>query len=170
MNKYSSKFCWKRATEKEVKFHIRLVIDSNCIDTGECILWNGYKDKDGYGRMKYFDRFVHATRCVWFVNSGEFPEQHVICHKCDNPSCVNFDHLFSGTTQENTIDAFTKGRRIGRRGEKSNFCKLNEKEVIDIKKLLKLRVPQSKIGEKYGVSRGAICDIARNRNWKHVKD
>jgi len=169
MNKFSSKFCWKRATQEEIKNHIKIVIESNVSWKNGCLEWIGYVDKDGYGRMKYFKKFVHSTRLIWFIEKDEYPEGKVICHTCDNPSCLNIDHLFLGTVKDNTKDAFDKGRRIGRRGKKSNFAKLTIEEVIKIKIMLKEKIPQRTIGEIFGVSRGAICDISRNRNWKHVE-
>ena len=169
MNKYDPKFCWIKATKEEIKDHIKLIIDSNLKKTEWCWEWIGYKDKDGYGRMKFFKKFVHSTKMMWYLIYDAIPENVCVCHKCDNPSCMNPDHLFLGSVRENTLDAFGKGRRQGRKGSENNFVKLKEDEVKEIKKMLKDKISQKKIGELFGVSRGAISDISINRNWKHVE-
>jgi hypothetical protein len=80
--------------------------------SGECHLWTGSKPK-GYGliQVKRDGKWSAeiASRVAWFLCTGEWPTLHVL-HRCDNPPCVRFDHLFLGTHAENVADMNTKGR------------------------------------------------------------
>ena len=77
--------------------------------TDSCWEWIGDKDKNGYGRFRLPMKSVRAHRHSWFLASGTEPSL-LICHKCDNPSCVRPDHLFEGTARDNTADMMAKGR------------------------------------------------------------
>ena len=85
----------------------------NVKKTSSCWLWTGYKEKDGYGRFRVGrGKRMRAHRFSWLYLRGDIPENKIICHKCDNPICVNPDHLFVGTHKENTTDMFNKGRWV----------------------------------------------------------
>lgn len=81
--------------------------------TESCWIWTGFKDK-GYGRMGWKTpkgyRSIPASRISYMLFRGEIPEGMFVCHKCDNPPCVNPDHLFLGSSKENTHDMVKKGR------------------------------------------------------------
>ena len=76
-----------------------------------CWEWFGANDKRGYGRFgdKPYS-IVLAHRYSYTLKHGEIPNGMHLCHKCDNPKCVNPDHLFLGTAKDNYDDCKNKGR------------------------------------------------------------
>jgi len=94
----------------------RLATLSDKITTGfiraesGCWEWTGYKDPLGYGRFRHNRRRLYAHRAAYEVLIGEIPEGLLVCHHCDNPSCINPEHLFLGTHKDNTQDCIEKGR------------------------------------------------------------
>lgn len=83
---------------------------------GHCWNWKGHKKK-GYGYFSFHQILYRAHRISYEIVYGEIPEGKLICHKCDNPACVNPHHLFLGTAKENTHDMIRKGRLKKNRGE-----------------------------------------------------
>lgn len=77
----------------------------------ECWNWVASKLKHGYGKISV-SRSVWklSHRISWEIAFGEIPDGLFVCHKCDNPSCVNPNHLFVGTAKQNTQDMISKGR------------------------------------------------------------
>lgn len=80
-------------------------------DTNGCINWNGIK-KNTAGYVEYDGKSIRSHRAAWMLKNGAIPNQLCVCHKCDNPSCVNIDHLFLGYHATNMRDMMEKGRHI----------------------------------------------------------
>ena len=81
------------------------------LNTG-CVLWSGYRNKGGYGVVRFKKTEDLAHRAAWKVrHSCELGRWDFICHKCDTPACLNIDHLFLGTPRMNTDDQVMKGRQ-----------------------------------------------------------
>ena len=130
--------------------------------------------KDGYGSIRVNQKDILAHRFSFqLFHNRLIGDKMCICHKCDNPSCVNPHHLFEGTVKDNMNDRDNKGRGNGGapKGERNGTSKLTEAEVkeIRIKYNKKAKITQQVLADEYGVSRRSIGDIINHKNWKHIK-
>jgi hypothetical protein len=78
-----------------------------------CWEWKNYCNKDGYGRVRYNGKKHLAHRVSYEIFKKPFNKSLLVCHTCDNPSCINPEHLFLGTHQDNVSDCKNKGRHKG---------------------------------------------------------
>lgn len=132
----------------------------------DCWEWVGSKLKSGYGKMRDTDQKTRpATHISWFLKTGEYPTLFM-CHKCDNPSCVNPGHLFEGTHTDNMRDAVKKKRTVS--GDKSHFAILKADQVVKIKQSLEKGCTLTSLGLEYGVHYSTIGKIKSGDNWKHI--
>lgn len=114
---------WKRHGDPSVvhtvKGSARLSDRSHKIDrTGDCWVWTGATDDDGYGIFRSGGSVFRAHRVSYEENVGPIPDGLGVLHHCDNPPCVRPDHLWTGTTAQNTEDKMRKGRWGGGRPRK----------------------------------------------------
>lgn len=138
-------------------------------ETHECWNWQGSKSSHGYGQVSCGRRYgspLGAHRVSWQVHFGEIPNKLFVLHKCDNPACVNPNHLFLGTCTDNAIDASQK-RRIPM-GEKHHASKLTSEDVLECRRLFKEGVSMRKLAKKYGVLSKTISDAIKGVTWSHV--
>ncbi len=127
----------------------------------ECWEWTGGKS-GGYGHLYNGEREEHAHRVMWRLTYGEIGDMFV-CHRCDNPGCVNPNHLFLGTQQQNMADASKKGRVT--RGEAMHSAKLTEDDIRDIRQAVSQGAKQNSIAKQYGVSTGNINLVVKRKRW-----
>ena len=166
--RYGKRFKWETATEDEKKLRALKVITRNCERRNGCLLWCK-PVRRGYAAMIYNGKLMAAHRVSWIIHKGPIPEGMWVLHSCDQPNCLEIQHLFLGTAKDNWDDMVKKGRRMFKPGEACNFAKLKEEQVIEIRKRMKRGENDTSLGYNFGVSAGAIADIRRGRNWKHVK-
>jgi hypothetical protein len=93
-----------------------------------CWEWIGHQDKDGYGRLRVNYEDLRAHRVSWELhNKKKIPPKLMVLHRCDNPSCINPDHLFIGTNTDNMQDAMAKGRGAPARLKSRTHCKFGHR-------------------------------------------
>lgn len=133
--------------------------------TDTCWIWKSYKNWQGYGRAKIGNSEFPAHRVSYELFNGNVPEDKFVLHSCDNPGCVNPNHLFLGTQDDNMKDMSSKDRSCF--GEKCASHKLTEEEVREIRDLYP-SISYSQLGIKYGVSTQNIAHIVKRRSWIRV--
>lgn len=154
--------------EEAIKEKLKSNIEIDSITN--CWKWRKCKDKDGYGFVRIGGgarKLYRAHRISYELFIGCIPAQRQVLHKCDNPSCINPEHLFLGTQQDNMTDCVTKGRRP--REEKHYKHVLDEDSVRTIRNLSALGLRPSDIGKQLGVNRGVVQMVVGGHNWKWVK-
>jgi len=125
-----------------------------------CWLWQGHISKLGYG--KFMGK--HAHRIAWELRNGPIPLGLDVCHHCDNPACVNPEHLFLGTASDNMKDCVSKGR-LDHRGKRNSNAKLTEALIREIRSTA---LTQRKLAAKFGVSEANIYYIQKGLTWGEV--
>lgn len=140
------------------------------VDNSGCWSFRGSKRK-GYGRVSDRGRSVVATRVVWeHVHQQPLPPGQVVMHTCDNPPCVNPQHLVAGTPKENAVDMISKGRFTPPRGIRNGSSKLKEPEVIAIRSQYDEGRKRSEIAEEFGVSLPLVYAIGARTRWRHLEE
>lgn len=131
-----------------------------------CWDWIASKGTFGHGKIFFRGRNIIASRASWILYRGEIPKGMCVCHKCDNPGCVNPEHLFLGTHAENMLDKTRKGRAPSGKAVKSS--KLTDDDVLEIRRLYKNGASCGEIQKKFNVHKGTIWRAATNQSWKHL--
>ena len=133
-----------------------------------CWLWMWGKNSKGYGYTGPMGKTRGAHRVSYELYKGEIPHGMLVCHKCDNPSCVNPEHLFVGTQSDNIMDASSKGRLFIMRGSSHPGSKLTEKDVIEMRRLRSSGVMGKDLAARFGVCLRLVWQIVHREKWAHV--
>jgi len=136
----------------------------------ECWIWHAHINASGYGRMMWEKKDLRlAHRISWELANGPIPDGLIVCHKCDNPPCVNPAHLFVGTHADNMADRDRKHRRAPPKGELNGRARLTEQQVRDIRANAVLcRLTHKELAEWLGVTRTIVSSIIARKTWQHV--
>lgn len=139
-----------------------------CPDTG-CFLWEGGLRR-GYGRIRVagVDDSVH--RILYSLFKGGIPKSLLLCHTCDTRNCVNIEHLFVGTHQDNMRDMMAKGRHHRPRGVLNPRAKLSDQVILDIRELSSFGWGNQKISRLFGISASHYRKIIAGAIWSHVTE
>jgi len=141
----------------------RRVMGKVSVGQSGCWEWTAYKDANGYGAISFSGKRKLAHRVMYELRYGLIPAGACVCHSCDNPACVNPDHLFLGSHAENMADMASKGRAP--KGETHVAAKLTEADVLAIRADTGT---QQEIAAKYGIGKSQVSRIRLGQTWKHV--
>ena len=135
-----------------------------------CEIYTGAKDKNGYGwQRKNGERKAH--RAAWVEAHGTIPDGLWVLHKCDNPSCINPEHLFLGTAKDNSEDMRRKGRQkypgFSLKGETNPNSKLTQAQVEYIRMVYKWGMGPA-LAREFKVHPFTINRIVRGEKWREV--
>jgi hypothetical protein len=135
------------------------------VDPSACWTWTGSIHPKGYGYVHFDGRWGKAHRVAYALAYGHLPAELHVLHRCDNPPCVNPDHLFVGTNTDNIADRVRKGRSRSLRGAEHPQAKLTE---ADVREILSSGEPQRRAAKRYGVTKALIQFIRHRKLWTHV--
>lgn len=149
---------------------------------GQCHEWTHALTSAGYGQINVGGRPLPAHRVSWVLSKGGIPDGKHVLHRCDNPMCVNPDHLFLGTPKDNATDRTTKGRTASGeahgsvtkpestvRGEQHFAALLTENDVLEIRRLYaETSASAKKLAKIFRVNPVCIQKIIAFRSWSHV--
>ena len=134
---------------------------------GGCWEWTGAVLKDGYGHFHVNRKGVIASRYSYQHYKGDIPPGLVVRHKCDNPKCVNPEHLELGTQKDNYNDAKMKGRHV--HGEKHGNVLYSGEQIKKVLQLIAEGMRPIDISKQTGVALSTVYDVRLGRSWKHLK-
>jgi hypothetical protein len=132
---------------------------------GQCWMWCSHRDRKGYGITAKKRGFAH--RRMYNLVYGKFDDDLFVLHKCDNPSCVNPEHLFLGTMGDNISDKMSKGRQV--KGERQGGSKLTKADIIDIRTSCRGGESWSSVARRHHIHKRHVGRIMSKYAWKHVE-
>ena len=127
---------------------------------GECIEWTGAIKNNGYGTF-HAPKMISAHKYSYIIHFGDVPPKYNVCHKCDNRKCVNPEHLFLGTPQENTLDMIKKNRY---------GSELLDKEVVlEIRQLYLASFRKSEIAKMMNIRWNTVHGIVTKKTYVFIE-
>lgn len=137
----------------------------------DCWEWTANRNEHGYGTIMSSrgagrHRSLRAHRVAWELTHGTISDDQCVLHKCDNPGCVNPNHLFLGTMAQNTKDMVSKRRHS--HGSRPSHAKLNEAAVADLIRLRDSGLTYQEVADRMGVSLVQAWRVYRGERWAHL--
>jgi hypothetical protein len=132
-------------------------------DNGCHVCTSHTRTKAGYSVMRRNKKNIYIHRYMYEKYKGEIPKGMVIRHKCDNPNCINPEHLEVGTHRDNVNDKISRGRQL--KGEQIGNSKLTEEIVIEI---YRSNLSYKELQNKYNVSNAMVSLIKNKKRWQHL--
>lgn len=134
-------------------------------DGDNCWEWKASLRNGRYGSFEYNNETFNSHRISYELYVGDIPENLYVCHKCDNPKCVNPSHLFLETQKGNMNDMVSKNRQAKLKGIDHVAAKLSEKEILEIRNSnLLIR----KLAKIYNCCQRHISRIKNKKCWTHI--
>lgn len=129
----------------------------------ECIIWQGRKDQFGYGRIG--KRSLKAHRVAFELATGKDPTGWLVCHHCDNPSCINPEHLYLGTHQDNANDKVKRNRCSRLKGEINPAATMTDDLAT---KVIKEPGTYRGVARKFGLQPNAVRNVKLGITWQDL--
>src|SRR5207302_3908832 len=123
------------------------------VSASGCWIWVGAESSDGYGLTHVDGKEVRAHRLAWTLVRGPIPDGLSVCHRCDVPPCVNPEHLFLGTAQDNTDDMVAKGRQV------VQPPKLTPDQARELRTLVAAGWTHRALAERFGISVALVSRV-----------
>lgn len=138
-----------------------------------CWLWLDALDRDGYGRLQIAGRSHKAHRVSFELHCAPIEDGELVCHRCDNPACVNPAHLFAGSNTDNIADMVKKGRspRVKNPmvGERNGNAFLTEDQArYVLREVLLNGRRRSCVARELSASKDAIDKLCSGKTWRHL--
>ena len=166
--KYCSRPCYweslkgERPLEEKFWLHVE--------KTEACWRWNGATDRAGYGQLGIDGKTRRAHRVSWELHYGPIPGGQWVLHRCDTPPCVRPDHLFLGTSEDNSADMWAKGRGKTAHlpGEKHPSAALTNTQAAEIRdRYAAGGVTQTALAREYDVPMRVVHNVVHGRTYRH---
>tara|TARA_Y100000310_G_scaffold240365_1_gene244193 strand:+ start:516 stop:974 length:459 start_codon:yes stop_codon:yes gene_type:complete len=151
----------KQLTNDELKQRFR----SLDVGDNECWEWPWGRNRLGYGGVQFNKKWHRAHRVAWILFVGPIPKDMFVCHHCDNPPCVNPNHLWIGSHRDNVDDMLNKGRSNNHHGQNNPNARLTEDDVSEIKHRYDEGEYQYEIARVFGISQQHVSQITRDVRW-----
>lgn len=141
-------------------------------DNNSCWEWTASRNKTNYGYFRIHPKTFLAHRISYLIYIGS-PDGLMVCHKCDNPPCVNPNHLFLGTNKDNMIDMAKKKRCTFQKnpmpGTKHPSHKINDGIVKSIRNEFDNSYGCiTRLSNKYNISRKLVYNLIKRKSWSHI--
>lgn len=149
----------------------KLLNRSKLNESNKCLEWVFGMGPRGYGSVFFKKHSLLTHRASWIAFKGDIPDGYLVCHKCDNPICINIDHLFLGTHSENMDDMISKGRWRGGKGGKRRAINTERTQMAfdinpETKQLVKIQAAKRNISMNLWIQRAIIEKLEKEKKYE----
>lgn len=159
-NVMGKRLCGNPSPEERFWFHVNKdgPVPAHRPEIGPCWVWTGSVDANGRGRFGWRGRNATTSRIAWLLEHGVMPALFV-CHHCDNRACVRASHMFTGTSRDNQLDMWKKGR---------GNSKLKPDQIREIRARSKRGEPIRSLAITYGIKPCSAYKIVTGQTWRFI--
>jgi len=133
--------------------------------SGSCWVWKSSIHHKGYGQFRYNGGMKSSHRVAYELSFGKIPTGMSVLHKCDNPICVNPEHLFCGTHTDNMRDMCRKGRH----SRKKPMARMTASEVIECRRLYALgKATVKDLSKRFSLTFSGMYSVVFGTTWREL--